>query len=685
MKKFLSILLVVVLCISVLPISSIVATAQISSTCTIESISAVPLKQYIKNYSGSYDKYDYNEESEDYNPAYFRYDINSYDFKYTVTFNDGQVFIGEPYELYQKFGYYPSIKTDQCYENQWGLGKHTAIVEFMGVSSNAEIEIIATPVESIEVIYKKDKIVFNQDLSCMDRTLAESYDGAVWKNNYYYNNSPDYAFGYGADAFMADRDYIFYYYLPSFVEIKITFKDDYKDSSFANELKYTVFTDQEIDAPWQVGMHSFTVNAYGYEKEFQIEIVECENPLVSISVDEPVILYQYSSGDFDDRRYYENDDMASWYLYKYHLSYANIKVTLTYEDGSVITGTPTEIAQQTGHSLEFATDQGSDDINPETFNLWDLGNHTATIYYGGMTADFEVKVISLPVVDFEIVKTNDDSIDKSKIWLTFSDGTQECTTLNYHQIYSTKLQSIITVSTNLQYPICDGTVVRIGNVTKEKCLDEIKITSKPKKVDYTEGEVLNLEGLTVEASYDDKTSEEISYYEINGYTSMPGTKTITVSYCGKIDTFQVTVKSKIPTSTTSTKHTVSGTQISKITAGVTVSSLLSGLSAGQYCKVYKGTSEVSGTSKVGTGMVVKIMDGNTVKTSYTVIVTGDTNGDGDITITDMLAIKAHVLKKSTLSGAYATAADTSGDGGVTITDFIQVKAKILGKGNIVAR
>ncbi len=153
----------------------------------------------------------------------------------------------------------------------------------------------------------------------------------------------------------------------------------------------------------------------------------------------------------------------------------------------------------------------------------------------------------------------------------------------------------------------------------------------------------------------------------------------------KSNALTVTTVSSVPSTTTSTIHTVSDSTISKITAGTTVNNLLSGLSAGQYCKVYKGNSEVARTSKVGTGMVVKIMDGNTVKTSYTVIVTGDTNGDGDITITDMLAIKAHVLKKSTLSGVYATAADTSGDGGVTITDFIQVKAKILGKGNIVAR
>jgi hypothetical protein len=38
-----------------------------------------------------------------------------------------------------------------------------------------------------------------------------------------------------------------------------------------------------------------------------------------------------------------------------------------------------------------------------------------------------------------------------------------------------------------------------------------------------------------------------------------------------------------------------------------------------------------------------------------------------------------------LSGVNAQAADTNGDGGISVTDFIQIKAKILGKGAITAR
>lgn len=135
----------------------------------------------------------------------------------------------------------------------------------------------------------------------------------------------------------------------------------------------------------------------------------------------------------------------------------------------------------------------------------------------------------------------------------------------------------------------------------------------------------------------------------------------------------------------SSRYNISGGFISKIPAGTTVSTLLNGINEKAYCKVYKGNTEVKETTLVGTGMAVKLMIGSTALQTLPVVVTGDTNGDGGITITDMIAVKAHVLKKSTLSGAAAKAADTNADNGISITDFIQIKAHILGKSKIQAR
>lgn len=140
----------------------------------------------------------------------------------------------------------------------------------------------------------------------------------------------------------------------------------------------------------------------------------------------------------------------------------------------------------------------------------------------------------------------------------------------------------------------------------------------------------------------------------------------------------------IPYIVTSDTYFVGSVSIRRIVAGTTAEEFLSKFNEAEYCKVFKGNTEVDSKAAIGTGMKVKITDGKVLKADYTVIVTGDTNGDGAISVTDMISIKSHILGKSTLSDEYATAADTSGDREISITDFIQIKAKILGKGDIVA-
>ena len=218
-------------------------------------------------------------------------------------------------------------------------------------------------------------------------------------------------------------------------------------------------------------------------------------------------------------------------------------------------------------------------------------------------------------------------------------------------------------------------------------LSSISIHSRPDKTVYYTGERLDPKGLSIKAIMSDGTSSVLS----SGFTlsspnmSSAGVKTVTVTYQGKTATFEVTVKSRVPASITSSTYSISGGFISKIGAGTTVSQLLNGINEKAYCKVYKGNSEVSGSTLIGTGMTVKLLDGSTVKQTLTIAVTGDTNGDGNITITDMLAVKSHLLKKSTLTGAAAKAADTSGDKAISITDFIQIKAHILGKDKVQPR
>lgn len=81
---------------------------------------------------------------------------------------------------------------------------------------------------------------------------------------------------------------------------------------------------------------------------------------------------------------------------------------------------------------------------------------------------------------------------------------------------------------------------------------------------------------------------------------------------------------------------------------------------------------------IATGTVL-----STTADALTLIVTGDLNGDGDVTITDMLMTKSAILGEA-LPDTAAAAGDVNYDGAVTITDFLQIKSNLLGLSTISA-
>lgn len=80
---------------------------------------------------------------------------------------------------------------------------------------------------------------------------------------------------------------------------------------------------------------------------------------------------------------------------------------------------------------------------------------------------------------------------------------------------------------------------------------------------------------------------------------------------------------------------------------------------------------------ITTGYKLKLTTGNGVNT-YTLVVNGDSSGDGKITILDLLQVRKHINKDSILKNEKFYAADTSGDGDITILDLLQLRKHING-------
>jgi len=196
-------------------------------------------------------------------------------------------------------------------------------------------------------------------------------------------------------------------------------------------------------------------------------------------------------------------------------------------------------------------------VTPESFTV--SGSADVTVEYYGFTESFTVTVYAAET-DVEITgitvaknpnKTSyyvGDSIISEGLTLnvTYSDGSVEMVTRGYTFLPSTVLRSgYNTIS--VEY---GGKQTSFSVYGTEVTLTKISVSQKPSKTSYTVGESLNTSGLRLTATYNNGTTETISY----GYTCSPtylsstGTKTITVSYGGKTASFTVTVNEAVLTS-----------------------------------------------------------------------------------------------------------------------------------------
>ena len=129
----------------------------------------------------------------------------------------------------------------------------------------------------------------------------------------------------------------------------------------------------------------------------------------------------------------------------------------------------------------------------------------------------------------------------------------------------------------------------------------------------------------------------------------------------------------------STTYKITGNNITGLTTVPTdVTTFKSKLTvANGSAKVYNADGSEC-TGNIGTGTVVKLFDAqNNVTATYSVVVYGDTNGDGKISSVDLLQVKKHIVKASSMSGLPATAADVNKDGKVSSVDLLMVKKHIV--------
>ncbi len=155
-------------------------------------------------------------------------------------------------------------------------------------------------------------------------------------------------------------------------------------------------------------------------------------------------------------------------------------------------------------------------------------------------------------------------------------------------------------------------------------------------------------------------------FSIPVYLSMPGEPSV--------------LPSDDNTPSADTSYTIGAATVTGISPGTSVATALSHITVenGGSARVLNsaGSERVSGNICSGDSVQLLYADGSVYKT-LTVVIYGDTNGDGNITITDLLRLQKYLLDAANISGGCLSAADINHDGTVNVLDLLRLQKHLL--------
>lgn len=332
------------------------------TTFTVEVIGSPIVDLTVENLSmtvgtGGYYSTDWDEEGNEI--EWYCYNLSP---NYTVTYADGStetIASGEPVYFNGEY-YWLSTWSDQGFNNQWGVGEHTAKASLFGVEATFMVEIIPSPIESISIA----PVSIPEGSYSWERTDS-SEEGSY--------------------------SYLVYGDFP--VECTVTFRDGsvqtvnrYEEIEYEGEYYSIDFNDdQSCDNQWGIGTHVATASLLGVKTEFTVEITK--SPIVAVYVDNMSTI-EYTGG-FYNTEWDEYGNPTEWFEYSLRVNY-----TVVLEDNSTIS-VPYYKNGITIDDIHFGFHTRSD----QSFaNQWGVGTHTAYASIGGKQTAFDVIITESPIV-----------------------------------------------------------------------------------------------------------------------------------------------------------------------------------------------------------------------------------------------------------------------------------------------
>lgn len=126
---------------------------------------------------------------------------------------------------------------------------------------------------------------------------------------------------------------------------------------------------------------------------------------------------------------------------------------------------------------------------------------------------------------------------------------------------------------------------------------------------------------------------------------------------------------------TSNKYVIEGNTISRVAPGITLKAFKQNIEVNRDVTIVdKGGNTLNEDSILGTNMVLKVGDS---ELQYTIVVTGDIDGDTEITANDLAQLKLDLIDYEKLTDNSLKAADVDNDGEITVNDVAQIKLVLI--------
>ena len=99
-------------------------------------------------------------------------------------------------------------------------------------------------------------------------------------------------------------------------------------------------------------------------------------------------------------------------------------------------------------------------------------------------------------------------------------------------------------------------------------------------------------------------------------------------------------------------------------------------------KFMNGTTELSETSKLGTGNKLQFLFGSR-KVEYDISIKGDVTGNGEVKMADVMKVATHIIEGNVIKGeAFERAADVTSDGFIKMNDVMKMATFIIDGGEL---